>query len=119
MPSKQEREGLTPVLPLPQIGATRRSPYSEAKSPGQSSRIRSELPHSARMAAFLGFAARAAARCFDEWSGLLLGAATASSLGEDKRSGTKGFFQKTRFRNSGLTTKELFAVSSEYYISQT
>ena len=35
-------------------------------------------------AAFLGFAARAAARCFDEWSGLLLGAATASSLGEDK-----------------------------------
>ena len=34
-------------------------------------------------------------------------------------SGTKGFFQKTRFRNSGLTTKELFAVSSEYYISQT
>ena len=35
-------------------------------------------------AAFLGFAAHAAARCFDEWSGLLLGAATASSLGEDK-----------------------------------
>jgi len=34
-------------------------------------------------------------------------------------SGTKGFFQKTRFRNSGTTTKELFAVSSEYYISQT
>ena len=34
-------------------------------------------------------------------------------------SGTKGFFQKTRFKNSGLTTKELFAVSSEYYISQT
>jgi hypothetical protein len=34
-------------------------------------------------------------------------------------SGTKGFFQKTRFRNSGTTVKELFAVSSEYYISQT
>ena len=34
-------------------------------------------------------------------------------------SGTKGFFQKTRFRNSGTTAKELFAVSSEYYISQT
>jgi len=34
-------------------------------------------------------------------------------------SGTKGFFQKTRFRNSGTTEKELFAVSSEYYISQT
>ena len=33
-------------------------------------------------------------------------------------SGTKGFFQKTRFRNSGTTVKELFAVSSEYYISQ-
>ena len=34
-------------------------------------------------------------------------------------SGTKGFFQKTRFRNEGTTAKELFAVSSEYYISQT
>lgn len=33
--------------------------------------------------------------------------------------GTKGFFEKVRFRNSGTTTKELFAVSSEYYISQT
>jgi hypothetical protein len=32
--------------------------------------------------------------------------------------GTKGFFEKVRFRNSGTTTKELFAVSSEYYISQ-
>ncbi len=34
-------------------------------------------------------------------------------------SGTKGFFQKTRLRNSSTTAKELFAVSSEYYISQT
>lgn len=34
-------------------------------------------------------------------------------------SGTKGFFQKTRLRNSSTTVKELFAVSSEYYISQT
>ena len=33
-------------------------------------------------------------------------------------SGTKGFFQKTRFKNSATTKKELFAVSSEYYISQ-
>ena len=38
---------------------------------------------------------------------------------EQDISGTKGFFQKTRFRNSGTTAKELFAVSSEYYISQT
>ena len=35
-------------------------------------------------AAFWAFAARATAtRCFDEWSGLLLGAAPAMSLGED------------------------------------
>ena len=35
-------------------------------------------------AAFLGLAARATAtRCFNEWSGLLLGAAPAMSLGED------------------------------------
>ncbi len=34
-------------------------------------------------------------------------------------SGTKGFFQKTRLRNSSTTAKELFAVSSEYYIGQT
>lgn len=33
-------------------------------------------------------------------------------------SGTKGFFTKIRFKNSGTTAKELFAISSEYYISQ-
>ena len=34
-------------------------------------------------------------------------------------SGTKGFFLKTRFKTSETTAKELFAISSEYYISQT
>ena len=34
-------------------------------------------------------------------------------------SGTKGFFSKVRFKNSATTKKELFAISSEYYISQT
>jgi len=34
-------------------------------------------------------------------------------------SGTKGFFLKTRFKTSATTAKELFAISSEYYISQT
>jgi len=34
-------------------------------------------------------------------------------------SGTKGFFVKTRLKNDATTAKELFAVSSEYYISQT
>jgi len=34
-------------------------------------------------------------------------------------SGTKGFFAKVRFKNDATTAKELFAISSEYYISQT
>lgn len=34
-------------------------------------------------------------------------------------SGTKGFFAKVRFKTSATTKKELFAISSEYYISQT
>jgi len=34
-------------------------------------------------------------------------------------SGTKGFFAKVRLKNSATTKKELFAISSEYYISQT
>ena len=33
-------------------------------------------------------------------------------------SGTKGFFAKVRFKNSATTAKELFAISTEYYISQ-
>jgi hypothetical protein len=33
-------------------------------------------------------------------------------------SGTKGFFAKVRFKNSSTTAKELFAISTEYYISQ-
>lgn len=32
--------------------------------------------------------------------------------------GTKGFFEKVRFKNSATTAKELFAISTEYYISQ-
>ncbi len=34
-------------------------------------------------------------------------------------SGTKGFFVKARLKNDATTAKEIFAVSSEYYISQT
>ena len=34
-------------------------------------------------------------------------------------SGVKGFFAKVRFKNANTTKKELFAISSEYYISQT
>jgi hypothetical protein len=33
-------------------------------------------------------------------------------------SGTKGFFAKVRFKNSATTAKELFAITTEYYISQ-
>ena len=32
--------------------------------------------------------------------------------------GTKGFFEKVKFRNTSTAVKELFAISTEYYISQ-